>query len=308
MTSTIGSRGVAIVKTRLISDRKCDLYGAALASATFVFDIYHPLGIAGAMPYIALPLLGLLARSPRAVIDLALLGTVLNVGGVALSVSGGALYSVLVNHLMSGILVCIVAYIALTHLAVEDRLRASLHDAAFRDSLTGLYNRRYVFNILRGELKKHRRYSDPFSVMLIDADHFKRINDRFGHRAGDAALKAIAEACNGSVRETDVVGRFGGEEFIILLPHTRAADAAIVAERIRTAMVETNLYWQGQRLDVRLSLGVAEAGPHADGFDGLITAADRALYAAKRGGRDRTVIADVASHRARDFIPSVRAA
>ncbi len=296
------------MKTRLISERKCELYGAAFASATFAFDIYHPLGIAGAMPYIALPLLGLLARSSRAVISLALLGTVLNVGGVVLSMSAAPLYAVLVNHLMSGILVCIVAYIALAHLAVEDRLRATLHDAAFRDPLTRLYNRRYVFNIFRDELKKYQRYSDPFSLMLIDADHFKRINDQYGHSAGDAALKAIADACNESVRDTDIVGRFGGEEFIILLPHTRAEDAAIVAERIRHTMLQSNVYWQGQRLDIRLSLGVAEAGVHAEGIDELVTAADRALYAAKEGGRNRTVIADIANDSTRNFRLHMQAA
>ena len=296
------------METRLISDRKCDLYGAALASATFVFDIYHPLGIAGAMPYIALPLLGLLARSSRAVINLALLGTVLNVAGVALSMSGASIYVLLVNHLMSGILVWIVAYIALTHLAVGDRLRASLHDAAFRDPLTRLYNRRYVFNIFRDEIKKYQRYSDPFSVMLIDADHFKKINDQHGHSAGDAALKAIADVCNESVRDTDVVGRFGGEEFIVLLPHTRARDAAIVAERIRRTMLLRDLYWQGQRLDVKLSLGVAEAGLHADSFDELIIAADQALYAAKNGGRNRTMIADIAGQGNGHFRPHIRAA
>lgn len=294
--------------TRLISDHKCDLYGAVLASVTFVFDIYHPQGIAGAMPYIALPLLGLLARSPRAVINLALLGSVLNVAGVAMSISGTPLYAVMVNHLMSGILVWMVAYIALAHLAVEDRLRDSLHDAAFRDSLTRLYNRRYVFKIFRDELKRYQRYAEPFSVMLIDADHFKQINDRFGHRAGDAALKAIAKACNASVRDTDIVGRFGGEEFIILLPHTRAGDAAIVAERIRQAILESGVQWQGQRLDVRLSLGVAEAGLHADGFDELITAADQALYTAKRNGRNQTVIADRPSDRVHPIRSSVRAA
>ena len=296
------------MKTRLISERKCDLYGAALASATFVFDIYHPLGIAGAMPYIALPLLGLLARSSRAVINLALLGTILNVGGVVLSMSGAPLVTVLVNHLMSGILVCIVAYIALVHLEVGDRLRASLHDAAFRDSLTLLYNRRYVFDTLRNELRKFQRYANPFSVMLIDADHFKQINDRYGHCAGDVALKAIAAACNDSVRDTDVVGRFGGEEFMILLPHTRAADAALVAERIRRAIIASDVRWQGQRLDVTLSLGVAEAGVHADGFDELIAAADQALYAAKNGGRNRTVVAKDPGDRLRNLRPHAQAA
>lgn len=297
-----------MMKTRLISDRKCDLYGAVLASVTFVFDIYHPEGIAGAMPYIALPLLGLLARSPRAVINLALLGTVLNVAGVAMSTSGTPLYAVFVNHLMSGMLVWMVAYIALAHLAVENRLRDSLYGAAFRDPLTRLYNRRYVFKVFRDELKRFQRYAEPFSVMLIDADHFKRINDRFGHRAGDAALKAIAKACNASVRDTDIVGRFGGEEFIILLPHTRADEAAIVAERIRHAILESDIQWHDQRLDVRLSLGVAEAGLHADGFDELITAADQALYAAKKKGRNQTVIADLPSNRVHDLRSSFRAA
>jgi diguanylate cyclase (GGDEF)-like protein len=297
-----------MLKTRLISDRKCELYGVMLASVTFVFDIYHPQGIAGAMPYIALPLLGLLARSARAVISLAVLGTVLNVAGVVMAMSGTPLYAVLVNHLMSGILVCIVASIALAHLAVGDRLRHSLRDAAFRDPLTRLYNRRYSFRKIRDELRRYRRYADPFSVMLIDADHFKRINDRFGHRAGDTALKAIANACRKSVRDIDIVGRYGGEEFIILLPHTKAEDAAIVAERIRQAMLDSEVGWQGQKLDITLSLGVAQAGLHGDGFDALITAADQALYAAKNGGRNRTVIAAVPEHRIRDIRSRVRAA
>ena len=297
-----------MLKTRLMSDRKCELYGVMLASVTFVFDIYHPQGIAGAMPYIALPLLGLLARSARAVIGLALLGTVLNVAGVVMSMSGAPLYAVLVNHLMSGILVCIVASIALAHLAVGNRLRNSLRDAAFRDPLTRLYNRRYAFKKIRDELKRYRRYADPVSVMLIDADHFKRINDRFGHRAGDTALKAIADACRKSVRDIDIVGRYGGEEFIILLPHTRAEDAAIVAERIRHAMLDRQPCWLGRELDVTLSLGVAEAGLHADNFDELITAADQALYAAKKDGRNRTVVADVPNNRIRDFRLRVRAA
>ena len=297
-----------MLKTRLISDRKCEIYGVLLASVTFVFDIYHPQGIAGAMPYIALPLLGLLARSARAVISLALLGTVLNVAGVVMAMSGTPLYAVLVNHLMSGILVCIVASISLAHLAVGDRLRNSLRDAAFRDPLTRLYNRRYAFRKVRDELRRYRRYADPFSVLLIDADHFKRINDRFGHRAGDIALKAIANACRKSVRDIDTVGRYGGEEFIILLPHTKAADAAIVAERIRRAMLETEVRWQEHKLDVTLSLGIAQAGLHADSFDELIVAADQALYAAKKGGRNRTVIADAPRNPVRDIRQRVRAA
>ncbi len=296
------------MKTRLISNRKCDLYGAAFASATFAFDVYYPLGIAGAMPYIALPLFGLLARSSRAVINLAVLGTLLNLAGIAVTMWAAPLHVVVVNHLMSGILVCMVAYFALAHLKIEDKLRASLHDAAFRDSLTGLYNRRYVFKLFRQELRKFQRYGSPFSLMLIDADHFKQINDRYGHCAGDAALKAIADACNTSVRDPDVVGRFGGEEFIILLPRTRAGDAAVVAERIRKTILENDIEWEGQRLDVRLSLGIAEAGLHGNEFDDLLAQADRALYAAKEGGRNQTVIAEVPRPGPNDLRPHVKAA
>lgn len=291
-----------------MSGRKCDLYGTAFASATLAFDLYHPLGIAGAMPYIALPLFGLLARSSRAVINLAVLGTVLNIAGIVLSTSGAPLYVVVVNHLMSGILVWVVSYIALAHMAVEDELHATLHDAAFRDPLTQLYNRRYVFNIFREALKQYRRYAEPLSLIMIDADHVKRINDQYGHSAGDVALRAIADACNSAVRESDVVGRFGGEEFIILLPHTKAAEAALVAERIRQTMLRDTCSWQGEKLDITLSLGVAEAGPANDTLDRLIKAADQALYEAKNGGRNRTVIAEVAQQAERSSLPEVKAA
>ena len=249
------------------------------------------------MPYIALPLLGLLARSSRAVINLAILGTVLNFAGVVMATSGAPLYALLVNHLMSGILVWMVAYMSLTHLAEGNRLWASLHEAAFRDPLTGLFNRRYVFDAFRNELKKHHRYGDSLSIILIDADHFKQINDQHGHPAGDAALKTIARACNESIRDTDVVGRFGGEEFIILLPHTTSTAAEIVAERIRKSMLRREISWQGQRFAVRLSCGIAEAGVHADDFDALIAAADQALYSAKKRGRNQTRIAETPNYR-----------
>ena len=143
---------------------------------------------------------------------------------------------------------------------------------------------------------------------MIDADHFKSINDRHGHCAGDVALKAIADACNSSVRDSDVVGRFGGEEFIILLPHTKAAEAALVAERIRRTIQRDGCYWHGQKIEITLSLGVAEAGLFTDTFDKLLKAADQALYAAKNGGRNRTSIAEVAQHRSKDNLAGIRAA
>lgn len=277
---------------RPMSKRRSYLYGAALAASTFLFDLWHPLGVAGAMPYIALPLLGLLARSARAIVCLALLGTGLTIAGVYLSAAGASFYVVLLNRGMSVSLIWAVAATALRHLAVDDRLRRTLRNAAFRDALTGLYNRRYVFGIFNNELKRYRRYSEPFSLILIDADHFKHVNDEFGHCAGDDALRVIANVCLESVRDTDVVGRFGGEEFIVLLPHTKAHDAKTVAERIRHTMHEREIESHGRRFKVTLSLGITEVGPNADTFDDVLKVADQALYAAKNGGRDRVAVAD----------------
>ena len=129
-------------------------------------------------------------------------------------------------------------------------------------------------------------------MILIDADYFKRINDKFGHCAGDIALRAIADTCTSCVRDSDVVGRFGGEEFIILLPHTTADNAVVVAERIRRETTLLNLTWQGARLNVTLSLGVAEIGAQAATFDALLRSADKALYVAKKRGRNQTAVAE----------------
>lgn len=278
------------MKTRQMTVRSGYLLGVMFAGGVALFDLYHPLGVAGAMPYIALPLLGMLSRSSATILFFAALGTLLTVAGALFSASGAPGYVVALNRGMSLALIWTVAFVALRHLAVGERLRQSLVNAASRDPLTRLFNRRHLFRVFRGELRRHERYGDALAIILIDADHFKRLNDAFGHVAGDAALRAIADVCTRSVRTTDVVGRFGGEEFIIVLPHTTATDAAVVAERIRRTISATEIRWRDQPLDVTLSLGVAEAGPGTDTFDSLLTAADQALYAAKRAGRDRVSV------------------
>ena len=280
------------MKTRLLSETRCFGYAAALSAAIFVFDLNHPLGVAGAMPYVALPLLGMLARSNRAVVALAATGTVLTLAGMLLSSATAPLYVAAINRAMTVLLTWIVAYVAIRHLTVGNELRASLEKAAFRDPLTGLYNRRYAFRMFENEISRYRRYGDPFSLILIDADYFKRVNDEHGHCAGDVALQAIADTCTAAVRDSDVVGRFGGEEFIILLPHTTADNAVIVAERIRREMALQTPTWQGAKLDVTLSLGVAEIGVHAASFDALLRSADKALYTAKERGRNQTAVAE----------------
>lgn len=276
---------------RPLSVRDSIFLAALLASANFLFDLSQPLGVAVGIPYVGLPLLGLLARSPRLIVIFAGAGTGLIVAGTLLSISGTPLQYVLLNRGMSIILVWVVALIAIRHLAIGDQLRESLKKQVSEDPLTGLFNRRHVFNIIQHELNRYRRYREPLALILIDADHFKRVNDSWGHCTGDLVLKRIAEVCRHSVRESDVVGRFGGEEFIIALPQTSAVDAAIVAQRIHRSMRKSAISVDGNEITVTLSLGVAECGPEADTFDDLLRAADRALYRAKRTGRDRISLA-----------------
>lgn len=287
---------------RPLKVREAALLGLLVATTTLLFDLSQPLNVAGGMPYLALPLLGLLARSRRLILVAAFAGVGLSLAGMLFSPAGAPIHVALINRGMSVALTVIIAMIATRHLAIGARLRRSLENQAARDPLTGLYNRRHVFRLVEGELKRHRRYGTALSVILIDADHFKRVNDIHGHCAGDAALRSIASVCTTSVRETDVVGRFGGEEFIVLLPHTDVTSAAVVAQRIRRRMDRTRARYRDRRIRVTLSLGVAEARPGADGFDELLRLADEALYAAKRAGRNRVATA------LPDAGPNVRAA
>lgn len=274
-----------------LSHRRATLYGALAALAVFAFDMVNPPGMAASMPYIVLPLLGLLSASARPIVVLALLATLLTIAGTLLSPHLLPLFVVLANRTMSITMIWIVTLIAMRHLAIGQSLRASLEKQATHDPLTELYNRRYVFGFIENELKRYRRYGDRFSLILIDADFFKRVNDTYGHGAGDAALRHISDSCVRSVREADVVGRFGGEEFIIVLPRTSATEAAVVAERIRASLRQPGFKWQDRPINITLSLGIAEVGSDAASFDELLKSADSALYAAKRAGRDQVAIA-----------------
>ncbi len=164
---------------------------------------------------------------------------------------------------------------------IQDELRA----ASFTDGLTGLYNRRYLFLRLIKEIDLVNRYGHSLSIILFDLDHFKHINDVHGHRAGDEVLIQVASVLRACVREVDVAGRYGGEEFLLILPHSDAADAMDVAERIRVTL--RGLAWPQPRLRVTISGGVCQYS--GESIDEFIEAADRKLYEAKDAGRDRVV-------------------
>ena len=162
------------------------------------------------------------------------------------------------------------------------------HRNAFRDGLTGLWNRSYLDDRLTAEVAEAMRYNRPFACIMADIDHFKSINDRYGHGVGDTAIKTVAATMSASCRSEDVVCRYGGEEFVILCPSSSVEGALALAERIRIAVSQEVISTHAGPLQLTASFGVA-----GDGLIGesLLGAADSALYAAKASGRNRCCIA-----------------
>ena len=170
------------------------------------------------------------------------------------------------------------------------RLRETLRSQAIRDPLTGLFNRRYMEETLDRELKRSTRTGSPIAVIMMDLDHFKDYNDTFGHNAGDELLSALGNLVKSEIRGEDIACRYGGEEFLLIIPGTSMEVALERAERLRLSVKEMHIQHQGLK-PITLSLGLAVYPAHgATGLD-LILAADAALYQAKRAGRDRVIAA-----------------
>lgn len=162
-----------------------------------------------------------------------------------------------------------------------------LEELATRDPLTGLFNRRALSERLDEETSRANRYGAPLSLLMLDIDHFKQVNDRFGHAVGDVVIGMVGRVLEQERRASDVVARYGGEEFAVVLPHTHLEGARVVAGRLRAAIAAKTYRTQGKARCVTVSIGVAALGPSADDAEKLIRAADDALYAAKRAGRNR---------------------
>jgi diguanylate cyclase (GGDEF)-like protein len=175
------------------------------------------------------------------------------------------------------------------------KLREALRHEAIRDPLTGLYNRRFMDETLERELRVAARAGRPLALVMIDIDHFKRLNDTYGHAVGDTVLKQVATSISARVRASDLVCRFGGEEIVVILPDTALDAATLVAEALRTAVRELALTdGTGPIGPSTVSLGVAAFPQHGATAAALMRAADAALYQAKRQGRDRVVAAELA--------------
>lgn len=169
------------------------------------------------------------------------------------------------------------------------RLRRRLKEETVRDALTGLYNRKYLYQRLEEETIRAQRYGTPLAFVMLDLDDFKRCNDSYGHLAGDMVLKKVAQGLLGSVRSVDIAGRFGGEEFAVILPQTGMQPALLVAERLREAIAQTAVLEQpeGGTLRLTVSVGVAVYPDSANSSGELIEEADQALYASKALGKNR---------------------
>jgi diguanylate cyclase (GGDEF)-like protein len=171
------------------------------------------------------------------------------------------------------------------------QLLGRIKDQALRDGLTELYNRRAFDDFFARALAREQRQDGRLGLVLLDLDHFKNLNDTFGHRAGDAALRSAAQVMERHLRRADQAARYGGEEFVIVLPGTDEKGALRLADRIRAAIHHHHLVFEGARLSVSVSLGVAIAPQDGKTPQALLAAADRALYAAKHAGRNRVVAA-----------------
>ena len=183
---------------------------------------------------------------------------------------------------------------ALRHMALNmksARRYQEMCSIADRDGLTGAYNRRYFEQVLASEAIRHERYGEDLSLLILDIDHFKNVNDTWGHLKGDDVLRAVSDVIMGTIRQTDYCVRYGGEEFVVLLPHTNSANAVWLAERLR-AGVESLTFTVGKsQFGISVSIGVASvaAGEAKDGM-ALTGEADKALYQAKEEGRNRVIV------------------
>jgi len=177
-----------------------------------------------------------------------------------------------------------------THTDITERklLEEELRRQAHVDYLTGVYNRRHFMERAEQELHRAQRYGSPLSMLMLDIDHFKLINDRYGHKVGDIVLKAVADLCHATFRDVDILGRLGGEEFAVLLPETDQHFAIEAAERLRDTITNARIPLAGGLpVTFSVSIGVSSMQSPDDNIDVLLNLADKALYAAKESGRNR---------------------
>lgn len=178
-----------------------------------------------------------------------------------------------------------------TNALEKARLYTEVQQLAITDELTGVYNRRGLFELGRREVERALRFGHPLSAVMIDIDHFKNVNDTYGHSVGDQVLKVLSERLQANLRGIEIIGRYGGEEFVILLlENNQTGGAHVVAARLLQQIVEEPIPSDKGPISITVSIGVAAVNQETKDLAALIERADRALYLAKRSGRNRVSI------------------
>ena len=186
--------------------------------------------------------------------------------------------------------ICVTLFDATDIAMSQSELKAaldSLSESSNRDGLTGVFNRRYLEQHLASEFNRVKRYGGEFSFILFDLDYFKKVNDTYGHLGGDEVLCAISKLVSHMLRSNDILGRYGGEEFGIILPATHMEDAFKLADRLRDAISKSPVLFNGISIHVSISVGISTYEPETPNYEHLISCSDMALYASKDSGRNR---------------------
>jgi diguanylate cyclase (GGDEF)-like protein len=172
-------------------------------------------------------------------------------------------------------------------IAIENaRLFEEIKDMAIKDGLTDIYNRRHFYDLAKIEFARAKRYRTPLSILMLDIDHFKAVNDQYGHPFGDLVLKQVAKLCLDSIREMDIFGRYGGEEFVFALPGADQSEAEIIAERIRATISDFNFHDKTFQINITVSIGIGSLDESMNSFEDLLQSSDKVLYLAKQSGRN----------------------
>lgn len=189
--------------------------------------------------------------------------------------------------------VCLIIY-DVTSAAINrqqlQNLNAQLEQQAQIDSMTGLFNRGRWEETLKHEFARSSRYGSMAALLMFDIDHFKKINDTYGHPAGDKVIQTLAQTVGQSIRETDIAGRYGGEEFAVLLPGVDSMGARLFAERLRKRVEALKVFHEGQEIQFTISIGIADMGEKPKTHEHLIQLADQALYESKHSGRNKVTV------------------
>lgn len=276
------------------------LYGPAIVVLGLVL-MQHSRSVSGGSEYAGLlsvfylvpPLLGMPFSRKENVLGILLLLFLPNIAAILLPRLEIPLYQLDAAAIPVSVITLYLQNLFDRQFEEKHNYQRQLSELAHRDALTGTFNRRYFMEIGGRMLKQAHRTKEPISLIILDIDHLKNVNDKFGHAAGDQAIQETVRLMLKSLRETDLVARIGGEEFVAILPGTDQAAGQVASERLRAAIEGTAILIEGGATSIRFtaSLGLAEAMKNEESLDNLLGRADQALYEAKRGGRNQVKLA-----------------